>query len=194
MQIAISDLDNDEKLSYIDSTANEYFRNVYYSEKFSSIVSKLDSKEELSEDEWNYLINRLYMVAYKATMEEDSFDIIDGINYVVNRVGVFLFKKGIIYNECAKMLVFLDSIRIEKDINKDLLLGIELVENSRDVLDLSILLRQHREAVLFRDNQDAFLNLYEKGITGVMTKEELTCIESMDRCYIREKELVKEYK
>ena len=48
--------------------------------------------------------------------------------------------------------------------------------------------------VLFRDNQDAFLNLYEKGITGVMTKEELTCIESMDRCYIREKELVKEYK
>ena len=194
MEIAIADLSDEEKMMYIDSTANQYFRNLYYSKKFASIVSKLDSKENLSSDEWNYLMSRLYMVAYKATMEEDTLSLVDRIHYVINKIGVKVFKKGKIHNECVKMLTFLESVNLEEEINSDLLDGIERVENSMNASDLDILLRQHREAAIFRDSQDAFMDSYKEGKTGIMTDNDILYMDSMDRAYIREKELVKEYK
>ena len=92
------------------------------------------------------------------------------------------------------MLAFLESVKLEKEINIDLLSGFERTEASKSETDLDILLRQHREAAIFRDNQDAFLDSYRKRELGVMTSDDLLYIDSMDRCYIREKELVKEYK
>ena len=194
MEIALADLSDEEKMMYIDSTANQYFRNIYYSEKFTSIVSKIDSKENLSKDEWNYLMSRLYMVTYKATMEEDSLGFIDRINYVINRIGAKVFRKGKVHNECVKMLAFLESVNLEEEINSDLFEGTERVEKSMSISDLDVLLRQHREAVIFRDNQDAFIDSYKEGKTGIVTGDDILYMDCMDRAYIREKELVKEYK
>ena len=193
MQIATADLSEDEKKMYVDSTANQYFRNIYYSKEFSTIVSKLDSKEKLTEEEWAYLTTRLFMVTYKATLEEDSLNCLDKINYLINKIGVKIFKKGKIHNECVKLLAFLESIKLEEEINTDLSNGLERVEMSRSDTDLDILLRQHREAVIFRDCQDAFIDSYREGKNGVMTDNDLLYMDSMDRSYIREKELVKEY-
>lgn len=194
MEMATADLSNDEKLKYIDSTANQYFRTIYYSKEFSNIVSKLDSKEKLTEEEWTYLINRLFMVTYKANLEEDPFNSLDKINYLINKIGVKIFKKGKIHNECVKMLAFLESVKLEEEINNDLFNGLERAEKSKNDTDLDILLRQHREAVIFRDNQDAFLDSYKESKMGYMTDDEILYIDCMDRAYIREKNLVKEYK
>ena len=190
----VSKLDNEEKMKYIDSTASEYFRNVYYSKEFSCVLEKLDSKEKLADEEWEYLFEKLYLVTYKATLEEDQLNIMDKINYVINKVCVKVFKKGKLYNESVKMLAFLESVKLEKEINADLIEGLERLEESKNELDLDILLKQHREAVIFRNNQDAFLDSYRDGQTGVMTSDELLYMDCMDRTFIREKELVKEYK
>ena len=194
IQEIVRKLDENEKMKYIDSTASEYFRDVYYSKEFSCVLTKLDSKERLTNDEWQYLLEKLYLVTYKAVLEEDNLSIMDKINFVINRVGTKVFKKGKIHNECVKMLAFLESIRLEKDINIDLVNGLERIENNKNETDLDVLLRQHREAVIFRNNQDAFIDSYKSGITGIMTSDEELYMDCMDRAYIREKELVKEYK
>lgn len=194
IDVAIKKMDNAEKMMYIDSTANGYFRNIYYSKEFSSIVAKLDSKEKLTAEEWDYLLVRLFMVNYKAVLEEDTLNIIDKIHYAINRIGVKVFKKGKIHNECVKMLAFIESIRLEGEINDDLSMGFDKVESSKSDTDLDILLKQHREAVIFRDNQNAFLDSYKDGKMGVMTDDDLLYIDCMDRAFLREKNLVKEYK
>ena len=190
----LENIDVDEKMIYMDSTANEYFRYTYYSREGTAIISKLDSNEKLTDDEWKYLISRLFMVTYKAYQEEDNLSFIDKINYVINKIGIKVFKKGKIHNECVKLLAFLESIRLEIEINDDLSDGLEKVENSRKEEDLNTLLKQHREALIFRDNQDAFLDSCRNDAKGVITDDEDSYIDSMDRSYIREKELVKEYK
>ncbi len=190
----VKKLSHEEKMMYIDSSATEYFRNIYYSKDFSIIVEKLNSKEKITDEEWEYLVDRLSLVTYKATMEEDSLNLLDRIYYVLSRIGSKVFKKGKIHNECVKMLAFAESIKLEKDINLDLIDGIDRVNFSKNQIDLDILLKQHREATIFRDNQDAFIDSYRNGQVGVMTCDDMLYMDSMDRSYIREKDLVKEYK
>ncbi|MBR5370051.1 MAG: hypothetical protein IK137_01970 [Bacilli bacterium] len=190
----IEKLDDSEKLMYTENTASSYFRNIYYSKKFSSILGKLDSKDKLSDDEWQYLFERLYVVTYKAIQEEDSLSIVDKVNYVINRIGTKLIRKGKVHNESVKMLAFLESIKLECEINRDLTYGFDRVKTSRSETDLDILLKQHRESAVFRDNQDAFIDSYKVGQPGVMTNDDMLYMDCMDRAYIREKELVKEYK
>ena len=190
----VKKLSHEEKMMYIDSSATEYFRNIYYSKDFSIIVEKLNSKEKITDEEWEYLVDRLTLVTYKATMEEDSLNLLDRIYYVLSRIGSKVFKKGKIHNECVKMLSFAESIKLEKDINLDLIDGIDRVNFSKNQIDLDILLKQHREATIFRDNQDAFIDSYRNGQVGVMTGDDMLYMDSMDRSYIREKDLVKEYK
>ena len=103
------------------------------------------------------------MVNYKAVLEEDPLNIIDKIHYAINKIGVKVFRKGKIHNECVKMLAFIESIKLEEEINDDLSIGFDKVESSKSDTDLDILLKQHREAVIFRDNQDAFLDSYKEG-------------------------------
>ena len=190
----IDKLDESEKMMYIDSSASSYFRATYYSKRFSSIVSKLDTSEKLTNEEWEYLIEKLYLVTYKAIMEEDSLDIGDKLFYAISKIGAKVFKNGKIHNECIKMLAFVESLDLEKDINEDLSNGLERIEKSKSKDDLSILLRQHREAVIFRDKQDEFINSYRDSRAGHMTEDEMFCMYSISRSYNREKELVKEYK
>ena len=189
----VEKLDDSEKEMYIESTASSYFRTIDYSEKFSSIVGKLDSKDKLTDEEWKYLMEKLYLVTYKAVQEEDSLDFVDKMNYVISRIGAKVFRKGKIHNEYVKMLAFLESVKLECEINRDLSDGFERVNLSRKETNLDILLRQHREAAMFRDNQDAFIDSYRIEQPGVMTNDDMLYMDCMDRAYIREKELVKEY-
>ena len=194
IQEIVSKLSEEEKMKYIDSTASEYFRDFYYSKEFSCVLNKLNSNEKLTEEEWQFLMEKLYLVTYKATLEEERLNFIDKINYIINRIGAKVFKKGKIHNECVKILTFLESAKLEKEINDDLTNGFERVEKNKSEDDLDILLKQHREAVIFRNNQDSFVKLYRYGQIGIMTNCEIIYMDCMDRSFIREKELVKEYK
>ncbi len=190
----INSLSNDEKKRFNEHTASEYFRSLYYSEKFIMIMKKMNNvNEKLSEDDWNYIIDKLFLVTYKAILEEDSVKFIDKIKYIFNRICLKVFKDGKIHNECTKMIKFIDSINYEDEINEDLLYGLEIVDDVRSEYKLSILLKQHREAAIFRDTQDTFIDSYKESTTGSMTSQDIVNINCMDRAYFRLKELVKEY-
>ena len=194
LEEAIKSLTDSERALYEAQTASEYFRFLYYSLDFTKILKKLNTHEKLSDTEWEYLIKRLFLVTVKAMDEEDSINLADKISYTINKIGTKVFKKdGNIYNECVKMVAFIDSINMEEIINEDLLNGLELIEEGKKEAELDILLKQHREASIFRDNQDAFFSSYNDSKTGKTTEQEQVFMNSMERSYIREKNLVKEY-
>ena len=113
----IDKLDDEEKRLYWNNTANDFFRNVYYSKEFSPILKKLNTNEKLTTSEWNYLVDRLFLVTCKAISEEDEVKYLDKILYILCKIGMKLSKEdGKIYNECVKMVEFIDSINKEKDI------------------------------------------------------------------------------
>lgn len=191
----ISGLDDTERVQYIKLTASGYFRYLYYSKPFMPILEKLDGNNRLDKQEWDYLIKRLFLVTCKAISEEDSVNFKDKIIYILSKIGVNIsIIDSHLYNECYKMVSFIDSIDKEKDINRDLLKGIELTDNSKSMTDLDILLKQHREACIFRDNQDSFYDAYNNSYSGFITESERGYINSMNRSYDREKNLVNEYK
>ena len=192
----IDKLDDNEKKIYWNHTASEYFRNIYYSRKFSPILKKLNTQEKLTDDEWNFLVDRLFLVTCKAVSEEDNVQLKDKLIYALCKIGLkFSSDNSYIYNECYKMVEFINSITMEKDINNDLVVGLNLVNNSNnDDTLLNELLQQHREALVFRDNQDCFYEAYEDSYKGHITESERGYINSMNRSYIREKNLVNKSK
>ena len=189
----INSLSEDELKRYNSQTASEYFRDLYYSENFIKIIKKIDKDEKLSEDDWQYLTDRLFLVTYKAIQEEDSIKLADRISYILNSICIKVFKNGKMHNECEKMIKFIDSINHEKEINEYLLSGLETVNDSRSQTELNILLKQHREAGIFRDNQDAFIDSYKESSLGRMSNQDIVNMNCMDRAYFRLKELVKKY-
>lgn len=190
----VDELSDEEKKIYWTQSANDYFRSLYYSKSFIPILKKFESNEKLNKEEWDYIIKRLFLVTCKAISEEDEVTYFDKFHYMLSKIGqTFSIRDGHLYNECVKMIEFIDSISMEKDINKDLLNGLDIVSDSVNPTDLDILLKQHREAVIFRNNQDAYFDAYKDSYKGFITDSERVYINSMHRSYKREKELVKEY-
>jgi len=195
LEKVIDSLDKGERALYEAQSASEYFRFLYYSVGFSKILKKLNSNEKLNDSDWDYLIKRLFLVTAKAMNEEDSINIVDRVTYILNKIGIKVFRKeGRLYNECVKMVAFIDYVRMEEEINEDLLEGLGVIEKTKSEQDLDILLNQHREASIFRDNQDAFCDSYIESKTGRITDSEVAFMNSTERAFIREKNLVKKYK
>lgn len=196
MEIAkiVDELDDEEKRIYWTQSANDYFRNIKYSKNFTIISKKLECEEKLNDKEWDYLIKRLFLVTCKAIDEEDNVSFINKVIYILSRIGKMIsIKNGCLYNECVKMIEFIDSISMEKEINKDLLDCLEDADKSRDDTQLDLLLKLHKEASVFRDNQDAYFDAYEYSDKGYITDSERIYINTMFRSYSREKNLVNEY-
>ena len=190
----INELNPEEKNIYLTQSASNYFRLMHYSEKFIPILEKLETRKKLTIEEWDYLVKRLFLITCKAIAEEDNVTYVDMFHYTLSKIGqTFSIKDGHLYNECVKMIEFIDSISMEKDINNDLLCGLDIIKNSDNPTDLDILLKQHREAAIFRDNQDAYFDAYRDSYKGFITDSERAYINSMHRSYEREKNLVKEY-
>ncbi|MBQ9019357.1 MAG: hypothetical protein IJ097_03530 [Bacilli bacterium] len=190
----ISELDDEEKKQYLKQNASGYFRYLYYSKPFIPILKKLESNDKLIDEEWNYLIRRLFLVTYKAIDEENNTSFKDDVIYILSKIGIKItIKNGHLYNECYKMINFIESMQKEKDINVDLLNGINIVDSNKNMTDLDILLKQHREASIFRDNQNAYYAAYDSSFKGFVTESEKNYIYSMNRSYIREKNLVNKY-
>ena len=127
----VKSLSPQEKNAYETQTASEYFRYVYYSQNFIEILKKMETTELLSDEDWNYLLEKLYLVTCKAISEEDSVSFMDKVTYMVNKIATKVFRSGKVHTECEKMIKFIDSVIFEEDINEDLVRGLEIVEDSR---------------------------------------------------------------
>ena len=181
-------MDTEERIIYEEKSATDYFRYLYGTEKFQQAM------ENLENDDWIYLFEKLYLVNYKSLGEEESHVALDGVLYIFCRLGTFFTRKDTpMYNEFYKMLQLSRSVFRVRQVNDDLLFGLETVMNSLDEEDLSILLSQHEEACRVRNNRDYMIREDAKSRNGVLSSGQITAINSFNRSFDREKRLVFKY-
>lgn len=179
----------DEKKIYEEKSANEFFRYISSSNSFQEAVNRLE------EDDWKYLFEKLYLVTYKSLFEENTVHIFDGVLTLFCKIGMMFSQKGTPeYNEYYKMLQMSQSVSRTKEVNDDLLFGLEKLVNSSDEKFLEILLQQHEEACLLRSHRDYLYEQDLKSQDGELSSEEIVAINCFNRSYEREKELVLKYK
>ena len=190
----VAQLDEDERNMFFSLSASEYLNKVYHSKEFSPILKKLNTKEKLTIKEWEYLVNRLLLVTFSALAEEDKVTSGDKFRYTISKIGLKICRRNMaLYNECFKMIRFIDSIDQEIDINMDLVDGLDRVRESGKDTNLNLLLQQHREAASFRDNKTSFIESYKVSDKSDITDDERKYMAAMISSYNREKSLVKEY-
>ena len=191
----IDEMDEEEKEKYFIESSSKYFRYLYTTKKFESILDKLDNNYTIKEDEWLFLFKRFFAVTCKAIEENEKLSFLDKIIYMFSNIGIHMSKlDSRLYNECYKMIEYIKSINMNKDINSDLLYGLEQVGSKRDYKKLDILLKQHTTACNYRESKDLFYDNYKKNDGSNISYEERMAISSFNRHYNKEKELVKKYK
>ena len=188
----VAQLNENEREMYFHLSASEYLNRIYYSKEFSPILKKLNTKEKLTMEEWDYLACRLFLVTFSAISEEDKITSKDKFMYTISKIGLKVCEKNkCLYNGCLKMVRYIESINQEIDINKDLLECLDRVVESKEDNDLKRLLQQHREAALFRNSKDLFVGVYKKSNNHNITEEEQEYMDAMINSYNGEKNLVK---
>ena len=190
----IDEMDEYERNFYNMESASKYFGYLYYHGRFHEIAEKIENDYIIKEEEWVFMFKKLFAVTCRAISEEESLRFIDKVINMFSKIGIHLTKlDSDAYNECYKMIEYINSIKMAKDINKDLIYGLEVVGSSRDYKDAKNLLRQHHAASNFRDNKDGFFDSYRKNENSRITYDERIAINSFNRFYSKEKELVKKY-
>ena len=180
----INEMSEEEKEIYYIESSSKYFRWLYNSEEFSKIIDKLDNDYVIEEKEWLFLFKRFFAVTCKAINENEELKFLDKVIYMFSNIGIKMCKldsKG--YNECYKMIEYINSIRMNIDINNDLLYGLEKVGEGRVYRDLDILIKQHNTACSFREYKDMFFESYKKNNNSDISYEERIAINSFGRSY-----------
>ena len=185
-------MSEEERDFFLKNSASDYYRYLESHEEFQNILEKINQSHKLTDSEWNYIISKLFIVSCRALMEEAKVDFLDRLYILIGNIGTKIGRKDKpLYNECFKMLEYARSFKQEADINDDLLNGLDIVSERKQETDLDILLRQYEEGNIFRSNQVAFMEAYEKTETGVVSFDERMYMNAFQRAYQREKELVK---
>ena len=155
---------------------------------------KLEKQEELTIEEWQYIMERLFLVLTKRKSEEDELEFADKMYALISKVGMKFFEEDSpMYNEFYQMLEFVTSIQENKKVDEDLAYGFKQVLDSYNQDDLIILLRQFEEACCFQENRDKFLRRFEEKDKGIISADEKMNIKAFHNAAERSKQLVKKY-
>ncbi len=193
-EVMFEGMDEEEKDAFFQMDTMGYYRYVKEMPVFQTIQGKLDTSEKLTEEEWHFVIMKLFFVFCHALMRQEKIDIISQIILLFAKINMKLAtKNGPLYNECYKVIEFVTSYQKECEVNKDLLKGIQTVVHSHDETDLGYLLRQYQEASLFHDSRRAYLDEYHHTTTGELSPNEKLYIHAFHNAYQEEKKLVKQY-
>ncbi len=185
-------LTKEEQELFAQSDSTTCYQYVKREERFASLIEKNINREALTDEEWEYILFRLYLVIGKTVTEEQSVTFIDHILSFLSKIGMKISRKDKpLYNECIKMVKFVRSFKREKEINTDVLNGFDVVLESKEPTDLDMLLEQLEEGRIFRTNRDAFMKAYKEGVFGVISSDERMYMMASERAYDREKELCK---
>lgn len=195
LQQCISNMKEEESKLYQDSTATSFFNYIYNSEEFQNILAKMVPNETITEEEWTFLFEKLYLVTNKAKSEEGTPKLLDGIMYLISRLGTKVFPKDSPqYNDYYKDYEVIRSLYRTKEVNDFLLQALTETMNSRSQDDFTVLLKMHQEAILMRNRRDYMYEETLKSSEGELTTSEIVAINTFNRSYEREKKLVLEYK
>lgn len=191
----VNEFSDEEKEKYFIESSSKYFKYLYETPIFKKILYKLDNDYIIKEEEWMFLFKRFFAVTCKAIEENEKISFLDKVIYMFSKIGFHIGKlDSKFYNECYKMREYINSIKMNADINNDLLLGLEKVGSGRDYKNLETLLNQHIVASSYREYKDLFYESYKKSENSIVSYDERIAINSLGRYYTREKELVKNYK
>lgn len=185
---------DDERNIFEEKTATDFFRYIYDSPKFQEILSKFQPNNKINEGEWLYLFEKLYLVTYKSLQEEVHPRLFDRITYLLSKVGTVIFSKDTQeYNDFYKSMEIIRSYYRNIEVDDDLLRMQTEIMTTRSVEDLETLLKVHKEACVFRNNRDYMYHEEEKSKDGELSYTQRAAINSFNRSYEREKELVLKY-
>ena len=191
----VNEFSKEEKEKYFMESSSKYFKYLYDTPAFKKILYKLDNDYIIKEEEWMFLFKRFFAVTCKAIEENEKISFLDRVIYMFSKIGFHISKlDSKLYNECYKMREYINSIKMNIDINSDLLFGLEKTGSGRDYKNLETLLNQHIVASSYREYKDLFYESYKKSENSNISYEERIAINSLGRYYSREKELVKKYK
>lgn len=191
----MGEMSDEEREIFLEQSATEYFHYIYNQKTFQSLLKRLDSNEMLLEEDWDFLLEKFYLIICKAISEETKVDFIDKILSLVCKMVVRFGKENTkIYNECYKLLEYVSMMKKEKEINQDLFTGYDTILNDKRKESVHVHLKQQEEASIYRANRDYYLQEYQKASSGVITNGERMAINSFNRSYMREKELVLSYR
>ena len=204
-------LDSEEMELYKNVSANAFFKYVYNSEMFQNILKKLDTSEKLNDEEWRYILGRLFLVTSRSTAEYENnkLDIKDKLLKIICRIGMFFSRTDSgWYNEFYKMFEFMSSFKKLKLVSSDLYGCFLLVDDEKDEELLKIYIDQHKDAYDFRKYRSAFMDCFnennqkaladvEAGMVdrevGTVAGDERSNINMMNRAYDEAKNLVLRY-
>ena len=83
----------DREAEYFENgDTNNYYHYLEGTDYYKYVENKLKSNEKLSEEEWDLLLNRLYLVTCKSIIEEDKVGIVDDVLSVIGKAGMFFSK------------------------------------------------------------------------------------------------------
>ncbi len=185
---------DEERTIFEEKTATDFFRYIYDLPKFQEILSKLQPNNKINEGEWLYLFEKLYLVTYKSLQEEVHPRLFDRITYLLSKVGTVIFSKDTQeYNDFYKSMETIRSYYRNREVDDDLLRIQTEIMTTRSIEDMVTLLRVHKEACIFRNNRDYMYHEEEKSKDGELSHTQRAAINSFNRSYEREKELVLKY-
>ena len=185
-------LSEEERNLFEQADCTTCYQAIKKEERFASLIQKNINREKLTDEEWEYILFRLYLICCKATMEEESVTFTDHILSFLSKIGMKISRKDKpLYNECIKMVKFVRSFKREKEMNIDAFNSFYITMESKEATDLDLLLDQLEEAKIFRTNRGAFMEAYKDGAYGVITANERMYMRASERAYERAKELSK---
>ena len=192
----------EEKDLFLNSNATTFFKYIYESDNFQNILKKINASDLLSDDEWKYVLERLFFISVKSESEYevDKLDFKDKIIQLFCRIGMFFTGEDSgLYNEFYKMKEFLDSFKKLHSISNDLYNAYELVDDERDINLLKLLIEHNLICCDFRDYRQKFMDVYNYHnhhtieTTGLVVGDERSNINLMNRAYDSAKKLVLKY-
>jgi len=205
------ELDSEEVELYKYVSANAFFNYIYKSDMFNGILKKLDTDEKLTDEEWRYILGRLFLVTSRSAVEYDKnkLDIKDKLIKMICRIGMFFSRTDSSwYNEFYKMFEYMSSFKKLKLVSSDLYDCYLLVTEEKDEELLKIYIDQHKDAYDFREYRSLFMECYntnnEKAVeniqvdsidygVGTVDGAERSNINMMNRAYDETKKLVLRY-
>ena len=189
----IDSLDDCEKTYYLSSDTNVYYDYIKNQEKYKIVLNKM-LNDSLEDNDWDYIISKLYLILCKSIAEEQEIGLYEKFAYRFSDYCLSRFDDSFpLHQECFKIKKYIDGMEELKSLNMDLADGLHILIEDRDVFILDILLKQNEYVALFREYNNSFVEEYMEDRKATVSSLEYYNINMAERNYGEAKKLMLKY-
>ena len=99
-----SDMPEEEKHNYFNKDTMEYYKYIKGLPEFQNIEKKLNNKEKLTEEEWEFILNKLFLVFIRSLDEENRIALLGRLFLLFAKINTKVLKQGSpAYNRLYKL-------------------------------------------------------------------------------------------